>query len=197
MEQGHYAPKAVDVWSAGVIILEMLTNCGSGAFTNDSADLELTDQLRLLGFPSGEDRAALLATCAEGDPARATAEEMLSARKNIPERDAWEGLAEFCQPRGQAQLPFPGEDAVDLLEGMLAFNAAKRWTVERALACAWLAPEREAHPRAVEEAKARGAAAKPGLDAVFEGLDRGNVDALLMGLVKRQNPGWAPPKKLV
>ena len=49
---------------------------------------------------------------------------------------------------------------------------------------------------AVEEARARGAAAKPGLDALFEQLDRGNVDALLLGLVKRRNPAWAPPKRV-
>jgi serine/threonine protein kinase len=185
----------VDVWSAGVIILEMLAN-RDNVFSSASADAELSAQLRLLGFPSEEDQAALLAACAEGDPAREAAAEMLGARRGLPLRDARQGLAELFQPHGAALQPFPGDDAAALLGGMLAFSAAKRWTVERALACAWFAPERAAHPGAVEEARARGAAAKPGLDALFEQLDRGNVDALLLGLVKRRNPAWAPPKRV-
>ncbi|KAI2820860.1 hypothetical protein CBS147343_553 [Aspergillus niger] len=109
--------KAIDVWSVGCILAEMLS--GKPLFPGKDYHHQLTLILDVLGTPTMEDYY--------GIKSRRAREYIRSLpfKKKIPFR---------------AMFPKSNELALDLLEKLLAFNPAKRITVEEALRHPYLEP---------------------------------------------------------
>ncbi|KNC53240.1 CMGC/MAPK protein kinase [Thecamonas trahens ATCC 50062] len=108
--------KAVDLWSVGCIFAELLQRRPLLP-GRDYID-QITKIIDLLGTPSEDDIAAI-----QSDKARRYV-------KSLPHRE----LIPFAQ-----QFPDASPEALDLLQGLLTFNPAKRLTVEEALAHPYLA----------------------------------------------------------
>nr|AGT79987.1 MpkB [Penicillium digitatum] len=109
--------KAIDVWSVGCILAEMLS--GKPLFPGKDYHHQLTLILDVLGTPTMEDYY--------GIKSRRAREYIRSLpfKKKIPFR---------------ALFPKSNDTALDLLEKLLAFNPAKRITVEEALKHPYLEP---------------------------------------------------------
>ncbi|KAB8345839.1 hypothetical protein FH972_022894 [Carpinus fangiana] len=109
--------KAIDVWSVGCILAEMLS--GKPLFPGKDYHHQLTLILDVLGTPTMEDYY--------GIKSRRAREYIRSLpfKKKIP----W-----------KAMFPHTSDLALDLLERLLAFNPAKRITVEEALKHPYLEP---------------------------------------------------------
>jgi len=103
--------KAVDLWSIGCILGELLGN--KPMFPGSSTMNQIDKILEVLGSPTKEDLESI-----ESD----YAEQML---ENLPEHSRKNGLDEL--------YPSADEDAMDLLKKLLAFNPFRRVTVEQAL----------------------------------------------------------------
>eukprot|EP00906_Rhabdomonas_costata_P009463 RCo013387 len=112
---------AVDVWSAGCILGELLKTPHQPLFPGRDLIHQLEVIIRLLGTPSDEDIEAV------GTPeARRLFRQRLSG---IPPRD----LRAVLQPPGSSFGEPLSADALDVLQGMLRFNPAKRLSLEQAL----------------------------------------------------------------
>ncbi|KAK3068242.1 mitogen activated protein kinase [Teratosphaeriaceae sp. CCFEE 6253] len=109
--------KAIDVWSVGCILAEMLS--GKPLFPGKDYHHQLTLILDVLGTPTMEDYY--------GIKSRRAREYIRSLpfKKKIP----W-----------KVMFPKTSDMALDLLEKLLAFNPAKRITVEEALKHPYLEP---------------------------------------------------------
>ncbi|THX81503.1 mitogen-activated protein kinase [Aureobasidium pullulans] len=109
--------KAIDVWSVGCILAEMLS--GKPLFPGKDYHHQLTLILDVLGTPTMEDYY--------GIKSRRAREYIRSLpfKKKIP----W-----------KAMFPKTSDLALDLLDKLLAFNPAKRITVEEALRHPYLEP---------------------------------------------------------
>lgn len=122
-ESATYGP-GVDVWSAGCILAEVLgrTPLLRGSSTRDQLQLIVAK----LGAPSEEDLAWV--TCA-------------------PARDTIRAVCAPPPPTWAERFPHATPLCLDLLARMLAFNPAKRISVDDALAHPYLA---QLHARATE-----------------------------------------------
>ena len=115
--------------------------------------------------------------------------------KELPDT-AFEGLSTLMET-SRFMVP---EEAVELLEHMLDWDVDARWGPEDALNnSAWLQELRDANPAAIADAKARGSAARPGIDAIFADIDASQgeelVNASLSRVLSSCIEGWAqqPP----
>lgn len=109
--------KAIDMWSVGCILAEMLS--GKPLFPGKDYHHQLTLILDVLGTPTMEDYYAVKS---------ARAREYI---RSLP----FKKRASFA-----AMLPNTNPFAIDLLEKMLTFNPTKRITVEAALQHPYLEP---------------------------------------------------------
>ena len=97
---------AVDIWSAGCVIAEMLLL--RPLFGGQNANQQLTELVKILGHPSDDDFA-----CVESSAIIVTAKRTSTLKKEMP---AW-----------------TPPDVVDLLEKVLVYNPEKRLTAEECL----------------------------------------------------------------
>lgn len=129
--------KAIDVWSVGCILAEMLS--GKPLFPGRDYHHQLTLILDVLGTPTMDDFYGIKSRRAR-DYIRS-----LPFKKRIP----FARLFPHANPMGKS-LSFvpvipslmltPSHIAVDLLEKLLTFNPTKRTTVEEALKHPYLEP---------------------------------------------------------
>lgn len=115
-----YSPK-VDMWSVGCIIAEMFRRCGFLTGHNDAAQTELI--FKTLGHPTVQDWPDINEMC----PKWSTME------PKTPEATHKSRLRETL--RSQIANPaWMTDSAIDLIQNLLEFNPAKRWSANDAIA---------------------------------------------------------------
>jgi len=103
--------KAVDMWSVGCILGELLGN--KPMFPGSSTMNQIEKILDILGSPTKEDLDSIQSDYAA------------QMMENLPERNRKNGLDDL--------YPNADDDAMDLLKKLLSFNPDKRLTVQQAL----------------------------------------------------------------
>jgi len=107
--------KAIDIWSVGCILAEMLKS--KPIFPGKHYVEQLTLIIDVLGYPSEEDKAWIV-----NEKARHFVEKFVSKAKT-----PWKQL-----------FPNADDQCVNMLEGLLTFHPGKRLTVEQALGMPYL-----------------------------------------------------------
>ena len=120
----------VDIWSAGCIIAEMLG--GEAIFNGKNECEQLHKMFTLLGRPTAEDYPNM-AKFPEMKKFQNEAQCMMDESiGRVPKLEEWV-TTHRVRERG-------GEEAVELLRGMLQYNPRTRWTATKCLEHAYFAP---------------------------------------------------------
>lgn len=110
----YYTP-SVDLWSAGLVLAELLQN--TPCLTGETPIEQLSLIVKLLGSPTPEDHAAL-------------------SSMGCPDHIRWrrEGLASGRADNMERRfLPHTSPETVDFLQGLLKWDPQARWTAAEAL----------------------------------------------------------------
>jgi len=114
-----YSPK-VDMWSVGCIVAEMFRRCGFLTGKTDSAQIELI--FKTLGHPTVQEWPDIHEMCPK----------WRSMEPKTPEETHKSRLQETL--RSQSSNPaWMTDSAIDLIQNLLAFNPAKRWSAKDAI----------------------------------------------------------------
>lgn len=134
---------AVDMWSMGCILAEMLQ--GTPFFPGSSTINQIEKIVELIGKPDAEEVELI-------SPFAPTLMSNLNVKVESAPKAGTEGEAEFqkaARRRWKAKLPDASDDAIDMLQQLLHFDPKKRMTAEEALAHPFV---RQFHDPAAERA---------------------------------------------
>lgn len=123
---------AIDVWSVGCVIAEMLI--GQPIFPGESSIDQLIEIMKIIGKPTHEDLVAMNPQQYGPNASSRSQSSSASAQQAPPSVDHVLASISDFKPLGLAKI-FPAhieKSAIDLLQHMLVYNPSKRW---KGIAC--------------------------------------------------------------